>query len=221
MSRFDLKNYYSTRFPAEAVCKMVTNNFTYPLEEVEFAFGEFFKRKKGFLTANDLRSYLESNEPNGIQFTGKHVPFVFEVDKNDYTEPDSKNRPPGVDPIDTSFFCDCGYKSCCDVCWEMVLRKPLMDCLTFLKDFMEYKKVFAMFSGKKGFWVFVLDDRAWKMDKEAKISLANRIPAFIDRQVTVQSKHLIKLPFSTHVTTKAICCPILNPVEFLPSHRLK
>jgi DNA primase catalytic subunit len=67
----------------------------------------------------------------------------------------------------------------------------------------------------------VMDDRAWNMDREARISLANRIPAFIDRQVTVQQNHLIKLPFSTHVTTKAICCPILNPNEFLPSKGLK
>jgi DNA primase catalytic subunit len=204
-----MKGYYEKYFPSSFVWNWLSHNEMYPLEKREFRFGENFNIVvNGFKTESAFRDYLSTNQPKGVYIvSGEKSPTFFDVDLDDYI------LPKGI--IDRGVLCSCKEKQCCDICWELIMRRPLLDCLTFLKDFMKFKQVFAMFSGARGFWIFVCDD--WTMDRESREFLADRVPAKIDREVTIQPNHLMKVPFSTHRTTGVVCSPIMNPEEFLPS----
>jgi DNA primase catalytic subunit len=196
-----MKGYYQNYFPSSFLWRWLSR---YPLDNRQFRFGENFNLVvNGFKTENELRDYLITNQPKGVYITRTGgAPVFFDVDLDDYL---------GI-IVRT---CPCKEKQCCDICWEQIMRKPLLDSLAFLKDFMKFKHVFAMFSGGRGFWIFICDD--WELDRDSREFLADRIPAKVDREVTIQDNHLMKIPFSTHRTTGVVCSPIMNPEEFLPS----
>lgn len=219
-----LRVYYKDFFPIQEIARWLTHDGKYPLKDREFRFGEHCNLKvEGFLTSNDFRSYLVTNQPNGVNMgyykkSNRELnprPIFFDVDLDDFCIPKSDNRPSHIPPIDRSYLCNCKEKQCCDVCWEWIMKKPLNDCLDFLKNFMKFKRVFAIYSGGRGFWIYIDDD--WEMDREARESLASRIPTFIDKKVTTQTTHLMKVPLTTHRTTGVVCSPIMNPETFLPS----
>lgn len=202
-----MKGYYREFFPSYFIWRWLSSRSS--LEKREFRFGENFNMVvNGFKTENELKDYLSTNQPKGIYVvSGPISPVFFDIDLDDYI------LPKGI--IDRGPLCDCKEKQCCDICWELIMRKPLLDCLHFLKDFMKFKHVFAMFSGGRGFWIYVCDD--WEMDRDSREFLADRMPAKVDREVTIQMNHLMKVPFSTHRTTGVVCSPIMNPEDFLPS----
>lgn len=211
-----MKGFYQHFFPHKFLWDWLSNHNQYPLENREFRFGENFNIiQNGFLTEHEFCDYLTTNQPKGV-YLGYYKkpntfrnprPVFFDVDLDDYILPKGK--------INRELLCPCKEKQCCDICWEMIMRKPLLDCLHFLKEFMGFQHVFAVFSGGRGFWIYLCDD--WEMDRECREILADRIPAMIDKQVTIQMNHLMKVPLSTHRSTGVVCSPIMNPEEFIPS----
>jgi DNA primase small subunit len=175
-----------------------------------------------------LKEYLIKNLPNTINvgpIFPPHVsrsdpfvifpkPLLFDIDMEDYTNETSSNRPSHIPHIKRT----CTCTTTCDACWILILRDPLVKCMEFLKIFMEFKHVIPVYSGRRGFHIWVMDH--WELDKESREYIVNKMPAILDRNVTIQSTHLMKLFLVPHKTTGRVAIPILDVMEFVPSMSL-
>jgi len=201
-----LRTYYRDMFPTQLICNWLTLNGKYELSSRKFAMMPHYKREK-IETPEALQEYLDEKCPITFQITpsvGNKRPLFFEVDMDDY-----------YDTIKRT--CQCKERECCDTCWQQVARKPLIDCLDFCCNFMEFKHVVPLFSGGRGFWIIINDPEVWLYDTESKTSFAKRVPARIDTGVTIQKNHLMKIPLTPHHRTGILCVPILDPQTFVPS----
>jgi DNA primase catalytic subunit len=114
--------------------------------------------------------------------------------------------------------CDCGPHSLCDVCWVQCARVALVDLIGFFTDFIQFRRVCGLFSGRAGFHVIVNDERAWNMDQEARNALLQHLPKTVKVDAGAAAiSHMIKIPFSPHASTGNVAMPIENPQTFLPS----
>jgi len=69
-----------------------------------------------------------------------------------------------------SKMCKCGNeRKVCDTCWRVFMRSALL-CLYAILDFMGIKRYFTVFSGRRGFHMWLLDDRCfyWTQEQRAK-----------------------------------------------------
>jgi DNA primase catalytic subunit len=208
----------------------------YPLEYREFAFGEYYRRYDSkklplrFKTMIEWINYCVQENvssvvagplfyPN-VAKEDKYVlyqrPLFFDIDLDDYHMEHSKNRPAHISRILRS--CPCKPGMCCDICWKEIAVKPLKEMIQFLTDIMEYEHIIPIYSGSRGFWVIVWDKEVWNYDNVARENILNRMNVCFDRMVTIQSTHLMKIPFTPHKKTGILSIPIEDPDVFLPSH---
>jgi len=178
-----------------------------------------------FQNHEELKDYLIKNLPNTINvgpIFPPHVsrsdpfaifpkPLFFDIDMEDYTNETSTNRPSHIPPAKRT----CTCTTTCDACWILILRDPLVACMDFLKGFMEFTCVIPVYSGRRGFHIWVMDE--WELDKESREYIVNKMPAILDRNVTIQSTHLMKLFLVPHKTTGRLAIPILDVETFVPS----
>jgi len=62
---------------------------------------------------------------------------------------------------DRTGVCECGVaKRVCNVCWEVFMRPAQLITLRVLREVLEFRAVFCVFSGRRGFHTWVLDRRA-------------------------------------------------------------
>lgn len=180
---------------------------------LEFSMGPYYKKER-FISPEDAINYIQKNEITTFQVRNtKHL--FFEVDLDDYHAAISENRPSHIPPIARS--CKCKDRECCDICWVEIGRKPLLECLKFCKEVMGFEKVLPLFSGGRGFWIIISDERVFNWDQEARKVFAQKVPAFIDKKVTISSNHLMKVPYTQHIRTKKLCVPIDDPENFVPN----
>jgi len=233
----DFSRFWKYVFPADENMENFLTCFgEHPLEYREFIFGEFFRRNDNnknplrFKTMKQLHDYLIDNGfscfqagpvfYSNISREDKYVlfprPLFFDVDLDDYHAEFSKNRPLSIARIIRS--CDCLAGKCCDTCWKEIAVQPLKEMLNFLKNIMEYKRIIPMYSGNRGFWIIVWDKEVWLYDTIARTNIANRIGTCIDRTVTIQATHAMKVPLTPHAKTGTITIPISDPDVFVPSH---
>ena len=134
----------------------------------------------------------------------KRKELVFDVDINDYDE---------------ERFCKChGLKKVCDVCWTRFLTPALIELTRMLKDVFKFKGILTVFSGRRGFHVWVFDNKVMSYSDDQRTMIYNTIHGDIvklDKSVTCSSTHLVKLPLSTHPSTHKLSIPIDE--TFLPS----
>ncbi len=167
-----------------------------------------------FKTLNDLKRYFEYHPDTTTFFVSGSGFLFFEVDITDYLAESSANRPPSTPPATRSCACQ-ATNQCCDTCWVEVLRAPLIACLEYCVELHMLKKVVPLFSGRRGFWILIGDTLDW--DDEARQSFLNRVPAHIDRGVSEQRDHLMKVPFTPHHETGRLAVPIVDAHTFVPS----
>lgn len=136
-------------------------------------------------------------------YTIKPCSIVFDIDIKDY----DGSRP-----------CICTKKQSCDLCWISCMRRALIDLVGFLCEFMQFKRVIPLYSGRCGVHVIVFDDRVWKWDDNARLAIVDYLPKSIRvDKGAMKSNHMIKIPFSPHIFTGNLALPILDIHEFLPS----
>lgn len=209
-----MNDFYTNHFPVDQVVRLVTHSRRYPLNNVRFAFrwGEnIFKRYDQYgqpLTFDDaeaLRAALIRERPNtlNVEFPENARPLVFDVDISDYAHV-PRNA------------CNCEAKQVCNTCWVQIMRPEMVKARDFLCSFIGFKEVMFVFSGRKGFHVWVTDDRVWSWNLNARLNYAERIPIRCDVPITAGKSHLIKLPWTRHQKTNQVACVIENVETFLP-----
>lgn len=240
-----LKHYYEQKFPYEWVIKFLTCDGKYPLNRREFSFtfkhGEvvlrhkkhynvsdatYFMERYGYAEENTnlkdvplrmghekaFKHYLTTNVPESINVgplydsifekKGALAPIVFDIDLKDYTQRTC-----------------CTGKKTCDRCWIDYGRPALRDLLKWLKEFMLFKHVLAVDSGSGGFHVYVLDERVWTWDKDARRQFYSFTPksVIMDKSIANDFKHLVKIPYSPNYKNGCLSLPIENIEDYLPS----
>lgn len=243
MEQQALRAYYSSaeRFPTEALVQFLTHGGKLPLETRELAFqwegGQRFSRFRSFASARELAEALARETPERIE-----VGAVY-----DRCEPSRSGRVLGRELVfdldlpdyDSLRTCPCkgGPKSAyCDGCWALLARSArLLDRM--LEQEFGFERRLWVFSGQKGLHCWVLDDAAFSLDEQQREALCDRLtrspdrrPSLvqksepgewivprIDRKVTTQLTHLIKLPFCVHASTKNVSVPVrLEELEQVP-----
>jgi len=209
-----LRQFYKTTFPVDSVIRLVTHNRQFPLQNVSFAlrWGEdIFKRydKAGrplqFTDEVSLRSFLVEKVPStvNVEFPENARPLVFDVDIHDY------------DNIPRE--CQCHPKEVCNVCWVQIMRPEMRKAQDFLCNFIGFKEVTFVFSGRKGFHIWVTDKCVWSWSINARLNYAERIPVCCDVPITAGKGHLVKLPWVIHHKTGKMACIIEDVEAFLPN----
>lgn len=203
-----LKQYYTKDFPVDQVIALVTQNRAHALEKVRFAFrwGEdVFKRNLTFYDEQGLRDTLIQKVPStvNVEFPENARPLVFDVDIHDYADT-------------PRMFCVCEAKQVCKVCWSQILRPEMIKAKEFLCDFIGFREVMFVFSGRKGFHIWVTDEHVWTWDSNARQNYVERMPVRCDQPITVGKGHLIKLPWTKHQKTGKVACVIEDIETWLP-----
>lgn len=226
-----MRAFYETKYPIDRVVALLTHNGQFPLGNVRFGFrwGEdCFKRYETFETKQDaidymdrmeypteeeipsrklplrffnkgtLRTYLMDNTPDtiNVQFPENARPLVFDVDIGDFN---AKRE-----------YCMCQSKQVCRVCWIEIMRPAMIQAKHFLVDFIGFKEVMFVFSGRKGFHIWVTDEKVWSFSLNARQNFVDRIGIPVDREITCGKGHLVKLPWGKHQATQHECCVIEN-----------
>lgn len=191
----------------------MTCNGKFPLKNVHFAlrWGEdifkryiFNKEPIEFATKQDLKQYMVKHAPDtiNVEFPESARPLVFDVDIQDYSE--------------ITRTCQCEAKQVCSICWKQIMRPAMISARQFLCDFCKFEKVLFVFSGGKGFHIWVLDERVWSFSLNARQNFADRMPIQFDRPITCDKGHLIKMPWCIHQKTGRLCQTIDNIELFVP-----
>ena len=203
--------------------KLVTLAGTYPLEQCEFAFrfGDAFCRHFSekeapdygfegnhpcsFRTPAKLLGYMHTREPSSVEFgrvfLGKdrgvessdaylitRAPLVFDFDMDDHYHP---LRTCG---------CDTKYKVC-DVCWRQFMAPAMKEMLYILKEKFQFKHIFTVFSGRRGFHMWVIDREVWGYSFAQRMAIGKTFTSVKLDEEVLKLEHLIKLPLLRHPGT--------------------
>ena len=195
----------------ECLVNLITCGHTFELENCELVFrfgsnGKYFDRGKHFKTADALYDYMRLKHYTSIEFGAvypgkdpkqerqdamliKHFPLVFDIDVDD-------------DKIDRTCACK-NYKKVCDECWREFMTPALSRVYDFLDKIMKYKSILIVFSGRRGAHVWVLDPCVWEytLGQRQRILTEFNDVKLLDTPVTLDFRHLIKLPLSLHPAT--------------------
>lgn len=145
----------------------------------------------------------------GIDFTRE---LVFDVDASDYQE-------------ERVTICQCDRHSVCSECWSRVMV-PELTKLTSALSRIGFTQSHAWFSGSRGFHVWVSCSSL--ITRLVRMSIAEEIiensGVRLDRAVTTQPNHTIRMPLSCHQHTQNIVswldfsrAPILRRLTY-PEH---
>lgn len=211
--------FYRVQFPVGDVIRLVTHNRQFPLCNVRFAlrWGEdIFKRydKHGapltFTDEQSLRDFLVAQAPNtvNVEFPESARPLVFDVDIHDYDDIERKD-------------CSCEAKEVCNICWVQIMRPEMIKARDFLCNFIGFTEVTFVFSGRKGFHIWVTDECVWSWNTNARLNYVQRMPVRCDEPITVGKGHLVKLPWVIHQKTGKVACVIENVETWLPEKTQK
>ena len=152
-----------------------------------------------FLSLNRRPQIINSN----MMLLSK--PLVFDVDISDYERERGNNC-----------FCQGDKYKVCDLCWKNFMRPALVELTGKIPQLFGFKSVFAVFSGRRGFHVWIVDETVWRYTPAQREAICARIESKIDTKVTTQFDHLVKLPLVLHPKTQKFAIPIDE--EFLPSY---
>ena len=124
---------------------------------------------------------------------------MFDLDANDFDERT----------------CICGqYDMCKECCTQFVL--PAIHTIENTCILMGFKKILKVYSGGRGFHVWILDDRAYNLLPSQRKFLCQRLKnqgIKLDEKVTLDPTHLKKMPMTVHATTGNIARPIGNTFD--------
>lgn len=241
MNKGFFSEFWRLIFPINDFKDFLTCFGEYPLEYREFVFnfGDIYKRYNNgdsskpirFKTLDDLHDYLIDKNVTSFlcgpiwfphatkddKYSLLPAPLFFDIDLDDYHDPKKTDRPADFPRIIRT--CPCEPRTCCDVCWIQIARKPLIYMIDFLTNIMEYKYLIPFYSGSRGFWIIVWDKQVWCYDRMTRENIVDQMSkhVLIDRGVSVQPTHLMKLPLTPHKKSRILTTPIDDPETFVPS----
>jgi DNA primase catalytic subunit len=247
---FSIRNYYSHIVPMSMYnvwFQFITLNNSCSSKQREIAFQWKIQDKSPMQRfqfiphTNYLRSTLISNCPHAIHLGGvylgnlsvreEHARYeelhvkrflVFDVDMSDYEE--DRNRL-------SDCHCEKGARSVCDVCWNAFMEPSRYVLEYILRNLYGFKHFLHIFSGRRGYHVYVLDSRARNLTRNQRNEIASvfenlskkqtndplLIPVChliyprIDANVTKRPEHLCKIPLSLHAVTRNVSTPLPPP----------
>ncbi len=154
--------YYRNGFPWEEVVR----DWVRPDIEVMFKWDDQTRRNQTFQSVDTFRAAVLVRNPQQIHvagvYRGRNVmpdarPLVFDIDMDAYKD---------------LRLCGCGVapKACAE-CWELFGIGPMRIMDAMLRDLFGYQRVRFVFSGRRGFHVWVMDDSARSLSREAREAL--------------------------------------------------
>lgn len=194
-----MKKFYSADAPLHEIISILTNNGEYNLCDVEL--GTRYKshidgsigmhrRELVWYNVRDMRDALATrvplsvevgmilpDMPSGLELSiqdrrdfmkkrtdtfmvKKHLVFDWDIDHNIRTQ---------------SNICFCKEKQVCVKCWTAFAEPARMSLLRMLRYWMGFKQVVCVYSGRRGFHTWVLDDDTYNLTKEQRISIIHKI----------------------------------------------
>lgn len=212
----------------DTICLLLTNNNTLPLERVEFMveINDRCRRKDQhgvpliFKTSKELTEYMQHNRVQVLhrgsayfdktnlqherydQFLLVEAPLIFDIDAHDFTRD-----------------CKCSPKEVCNECWQSHIVPAIDRVFTICRQY-GFEKILAFFSGGRGVHIYVTDKYVWKLDRDQKLMIYNRIIADgvtkLDTAVLFEAGHLTKVPLLPHKRTGYMCIPLPDYASFDP-----
>jgi DNA primase catalytic subunit len=160
-----------------------------------------------FVQMENLRKYLISHDHLSVYFqypkgiTQAPLFLDWDIDK-------SIPRQCGV----------CSERDCCDYCWIHLVRPNLLKLYKWLTAFCGFSKIHIFFSGRRGFHMWIFDERPMGWTGEQREMFCYKSPVKLDTEVTraFANNHLYRIPFSFHYATGYIVSPILDLEDFTP-----
>jgi DNA primase catalytic subunit len=174
----ETKRFWNDLFPhawARVLQRIATSDGLFPLECRELAprwtraGGEtIMKRHQRYA---DVVAECQRMRPHALQFGGIHWEngsvlgeLVFDVDMDDY---------------DRTNVCACAPGHVCSTCWTTYMEPARVALDWILRKWCEFRKLLHVFSGRRGFHVWVLDRRAVLLTPEQRKALVDRIVAIL------------------------------------------
>lgn len=209
-----LKHYWVGNYPCEALVEMLTRNGD-PLRHFEFAFeclsttsgATYVKRYESFHDAVSLRRALKARCEHSkvlalhIGACWNGVPRrLFKVDDPkthdlDRLRPDRAPLRIDIDLTDyTQLGVDKDDVDANDMHWP-VLALAIRVTKRALKDCFGMDEVVCFYSGRRGVHIWVLDERAWQMDDEARATVIEFLSCPLDRRGVAKDGFLNRTPW--------------------------
>lgn len=233
METESLANFWATVYPWDAVLRFCTaDRVEEKLANTEFMFdignSKMVRnnlrtgKRLQFATAEEMREFtIATHHPviatihrGSTYFDLQNVkweknntslrlwyPLVIDVDATDYSE------------VRT---CPCGKeKRVCKHCWDAHVV-PAVDGIIGVCKTLGFARVQAVFSGRRGMHVYVLDEKACLLLPPQRRMIVERIKRRgikLDERVSYEVGHTLKMPCTPHPATWNVCCP-LSPEEY-------
>jgi len=176
-----------------------------------------------FKDADDLwNTFVSQRKPKSLEYGAVYLtpdrdhvktlphficywPLVFDVDIDEYDELRS---------------CKCkGHRyKVCDDCWEEFMQPAIRYLNQELTETFAFQAVLTVFSGRRGFHVWVLDYEVWsytQKQREAIYAALNQVR--FDMGVGTKPSHLLKAPLLVHPASKEKRMSIPIDDTFKPS----
>jgi DNA primase small subunit len=228
----ELKDYWANSYPCEAVVEMLTRNGD-PLKHFEFAFeceslaggGTWMKRYMSFGTAADLRAELEHRSTTskvlklhiGCAWNG--VPRkVVNIDNpcdHDLDRLRPERAPLRID-IDLTDYTPLGIKSDDmkgnDLHWP-ILEIAIRITKRCLKDCFMLDEVVSFYSGRRGVHLWVLDERSWQMNDEARAVVIEFLSCPLDKHGVARDTFLERTPWYEEIYSDIIFPGFVNMLK--------
>jgi len=183
----DVDRYWRCLFPrawGRVLERMATCDGLFPLECRELSprwtrsSGESIMKRHQ--TYTDVVAECQRIQPHALQFGGVHWQggvfgeLVFDVDMDDY---------------DRRAVCECPSGRVCSTCWHVYMEPARVALDWILREWFQFRKLLHVFSGRRGFHVWVFDRRAVLLTAEQRKSLVDR----------VMSAHLVEDELCAHL----------------------
>lgn len=204
--------YYRSVFPAEAVYDWMAQPFARRVGQTELFLHvteDFPLRHVACDSARHLQDLLSAYAPVQVNL-GAY--YALRADRAPLVG--ARGRPVGR-PL--TFDLDrerCGSAACqdergpiCDTCWRERVLPPARELHAAMTARFPRGGVVAVFSGRRGFHLWVRDPVACLMDAGERARLVQELRLPLDEPVTAQLNHTLRLPFSVHCGTGLVAVP--------------
>jgi len=156
-----------------------------------------------FKDSRDLADFITVTHPVSLEFgpvymvgdraTAKqephfirYAPLVFDID---------------IDEYDLQRTCKCkgDRYAVCDDCWVEFMQPAILYLKSELEKTFGFGSVLVVFSGRRGFHVWVLDEEVWGYSRAQRQAIYDSLPGVeFDRRVGTDVTHLLKAPLLVH-----------------------
>lgn len=249
-----IKQYYNTLFPIGSLIRVGTHNGKHSLSQLEITFEIVIKNNQKimirnepptknqpatikrpfvFNTIQELRQFIARKQPKSIHFGPVYLkPRKTQADMSREKSDDTIVNPsPLAFDVDASDYaterlglCSCGQYNMCKICCDTFVF-PTVVAIRKLCKLLGFKKILTVYSGSRGFHVFIVDDSAYSLTREQRVNICTRLKddGFkLDEKVTNDPFHLKKLPMSVHGRTGNISNPVGESFDFdMDIHHIK